>query len=600
MIEAAVYIAKASLVLLLGFAPGYLLAKCATRREGWELAANSVAFSLLFAAFSEFLAYLLNADAFFFNFSLTVLASALLFACARLKGIALGPGPRPPALPAFFALAFLAVVCVQALIPFYSGAYWYGDWWMHYDIARFYLDHAPLSKTWFPEHYTPTSRTPLFNLAGAYFMSLSGTEFWSFQIAASFMNAAFILPLALLAKRFGFSKYSSAALAVLLAVLNASVLTNECYTWSKLVISLFLLSAIYYYLDFRKQLLAGRMEASTAALLGIHAAGAYLSHQTALYYLIPVALDFAILSALLFARDRKKFASAGWKAAGIAAVAGLALLAPWHAWAFENYGVSETLSSSPALKAGITSQGFLEDRARNAVATLYPVFQQEWFGKWFPNSTPLDLLRCAQSGWQFDCYGFAYSVTLRFWLDVLPGALTLTGCAALAAIAIGSVLSGTWKKIADPEEPEFLFLLMLPISFVFGCLTTMYVDEKGWMPLFLPTLLILEIVIARSLSGWRRGLRAPVLALIIAEFVLVKGSHVYLLFTEQLTNYEPFNLPLKADNHLVFAFDYLGGSRIVFAALALLVYALLVACALILASQKEGEALEEKFRALLG
>jgi hypothetical protein len=589
--ELLVYAAKAAIVFALGMVPGYLLMARFCRQEGWELALNSAAFSVLFAGASEFAAYLLNADAGLFNFSATVLLCAGLVASMRLER---KPFPALPRLAWAFALAFAGAIAVQALIPVYAGAYWANDWMMHYDIARFYLDHGPLTSTWTAQADTPTSRTPLFNLAGAFFMSMLGNEFWTFQEASSFLNLAFLLPVALLARRLGYGKYSAAAFALALAILNASLLSNAIYTWSKLIISLFLLGAIWYYLGLREGYRkSGKLDRKQAAFFGLYAGAAFMSHQTALYYLIPLALDFAILSIRLFTKNRKAFLSADWKAILLLFAAGLAVFLPWHLWAFNNYGIEKTLSSSPALKNGFTSQSFLDDRIANAVATLYPVFTLHWYGKWFANSSPLDLLNCRE----YSCYSGFYSVTLRFWLDVLPGALTLTGDIALLAVILGAFRSGTWKNMLSPSRPEFALALMLPISFAFGCLTTMYVDEKGWMPLFLPILLILQIFIARAMCGWGRLARTAVLAGAILEFAVIKGMHVYLLYTDQITKAEGWNTPLKIDNHLVFAFDYLGGWTTLCALAAISIYLAFAICALKLAWSDDPET---QARRLLG
>lgn len=571
MMELIIYLLKAVCVFALGFLPGCLALKAFTKQEGWELLLNSIAFSILFAAFSEFAAYLLSIDATLFNLSATILFLAACLIALRLKKPQFSP---PPSLLIAFALAFLAIVSVQALIPFYSGAYWYGDWWLHYDISLFYLDHGPLDKTWFPDQYSVTARTPLFSLASGFFMSLLGREFWSFQVIASFLNTAFLIPLALLANRLGLGKKAAAALALALAIFSPAIMTSEVYTWPKLCAAFFILSALWYYLALRRQLQGAKMDPRTAALFGVHGAAAYMIHPIGILYVLPAAADFAILSLGLLLRSRQKFIRAGWLSLAVLLLAGLAIAAPWYAWAFHTYGVDETIKSSPSLRNMIVTKSPFEDRLQNAVATLYPLFQQQWYSIWFANSSPLELLKCKETG----CYGAFYSVTLRFWLDTLPGALTLTGTLVLLAAIAGSLYSGSSRNFFRPSEPEFLFLLILPIAAVLGFLTTMYVDEKGWMSiLFLPLILILQCFLARSLAGWHPALRVLAFAGIFAEFILVKGSHIYLLFTERLTEYETYNLPLKADNHLVFAFDYLGGGRILFALLALALFAILAA-----------------------
>ena len=34
---------------------------------------------------------------------------------------------------------WLALLCMQLMLPIYTGADFYGDWWMHFDTSQFYL-----------------------------------------------------------------------------------------------------------------------------------------------------------------------------------------------------------------------------------------------------------------------------------------------------------------------------------------------------------------------------------------------------------------------------------------------------------------------------
>ena len=59
----------------------------------------------------------------------------------------------------------------------------------------------------------------------------------------------------------------------------------------------------------------------------------------------------------------------------------------------------------------------------SALATVAPVFQNEWYGKWF--ATPDDFFKTVQCP-DFACKAALYSVTIRFWFDTIPGGLTLS------------------------------------------------------------------------------------------------------------------------------------------------------------------------------
>lgn len=84
-----------------------------------------------------------------------------------------------------FFLFYLSMLCLQTSMNDYGGAFWYGDWYMHYDISLFYSGVGSADNVAY-FGYTFISRTPLLNLISAYFMRLFGSNFYIFQIVSVF------------------------------------------------------------------------------------------------------------------------------------------------------------------------------------------------------------------------------------------------------------------------------------------------------------------------------------------------------------------------------------------------------------------------------
>jgi len=460
-------------------------------------------------------------------------------------------------------MLFAVILFLQAVVPIYAGAYWCNDWWMHYDIGRFYLDHAPLGTMWFGL-YSATARTPLFDLAGAFFVSFAN-QFWSFQIVTAFFGSLFVIPLFLLAKKL----YSERAgwIAVGIALLSPMLMTNEMYTWPKMLLAFFVLCAVYYYVDVRRAIKDGKF-GNSIALLGFFAGLAYMTHQTALFYLAPIALD-AVAVWLL---TKRSFAGIPWRNLIVSIGLFALVVVPWHMWAVSTYGVERVISSSPAISDAATQTSWIGDRILNGLATISPVFQLSWYPKWFSS---------LQGAWTIaTCPGFAckaalYSTTIRFWFDTILGGITLSvSIAAFLTLFFGL---GSRKIKFEYSENAFLAMLLI-VAFLLGIATAPMIDTKGWgSPLFVPLVALLAVVVSQLLARMSARLLAVVLSGALIEFLLVKASHIYLLATGAMGAAETWNNALKLDNHLVFASDLIGDWRWVLGALAIVVFACLLA-----------------------
>jgi hypothetical protein len=100
-------------------------------------------------------------------------------------------------------LLWLALLGMQLFVLLYSGAGYYGDWWMHYDIARIYLGTQKLDTVYF-EIYNVTSRTPLFNLFSSYYLGLFEESFSIYQILSILPGIALVTLIPLFLNSFGF------------------------------------------------------------------------------------------------------------------------------------------------------------------------------------------------------------------------------------------------------------------------------------------------------------------------------------------------------------------------------------------------------------
>src|SRR5262249_27933619 len=142
-------------------------------------------------ALGEFIAFLTDLDQLLFN-------GSVVLALLLITGVRAWPTDSAVLrtdwrLPVFWALGYLHLLLVPALLPVYAGRYWYGDWCMHYSTAQIFRGQVDVHDTW--AGYSLASRTPIFNLSTAAVQSLLGDEFFAFQITASFLSYCFVAPL---------------------------------------------------------------------------------------------------------------------------------------------------------------------------------------------------------------------------------------------------------------------------------------------------------------------------------------------------------------------------------------------------------------------
>jgi len=148
-----------------------------------------------------------------------------------------------------WASFYVALIGFQGLTPIYAGGSWYGDWWEHYAIAQVYLGTGTgYATVWFGD-YNLASRTPLFNLAAAFGLSVFGDRFWVYQVASTFLNSLFVVPLYLLAR--ALCGLRAALLCAGLVFFDTWLVHQGTFTWTKLSCAYLLLLALGFSIRFR-------------------------------------------------------------------------------------------------------------------------------------------------------------------------------------------------------------------------------------------------------------------------------------------------------------------------------------------------------------
>jgi hypothetical protein len=298
-------------------------------------------------------------------------------ALARLAGKGL-PAPAsmavPPALWTVVAGVAALTLGLEAVVPHYGVAFFYYDWWMHFDLAGFYRAPADFGRV-YEEGATITSRTPLFHLLGGLALALFGPRFSIFQVLTAAVGWLWVLPFARLALRL-----SRAPVVPLVALVGLSplVLFSHTYAWPKGLVAFFLLLAVDRALTLRE---AAATPGTLAVQLGLAGGAAILAHNGFVGYLLPL---YALLAWDAW-RGRGR-----WRNFAVAGLTAALVLAPWYAWAGAQYGWHAALLGYPRppsasvlawgldhlviLATAILPVGFVVDRLTGSMDPLQGVF----------------------------------------------------------------------------------------------------------------------------------------------------------------------------------------------------------------------------------
>jgi len=278
---------------------------------------------------------------------------------------------------------------LQASIRNYSGLFWVGDWYEHFERTMFFIERPDPTAARFlsfglgsGERYTLTARPPFMNVLTAHVIGHGTPSFAHFQVASTWFNALACLPAMAIASRCATRfqlRPESGALAVVAAItLLPSFAENVTFTWTKLLAAFYVLAAVL--LVERRDAVAtpGRL-ALAGTLLG---AGVAVHYSSAVY---AVALGLAVV--VMAAFDDLPAVRSGWLCrvtrSCIAALAfGLPLvivLLPWLGFSWATFGLRGTLATNTAVTdaAGMTLTDNLWKIMLNCFDTLVPHFLRE-------------------------------------------------------------------------------------------------------------------------------------------------------------------------------------------------------------------------------
>jgi hypothetical protein len=352
-----------------------------------------------------------------------------------------------------------------AWVKSYSGGGWAGDWFEHWDRARFILERGP-PDTLFLGHATVTARPPLANVVSAVFLSLTRVDFAHYQLLSALFGSLAFAPAALFARRLGGS--AAIPVAALLFMLNPMFVQNTTFAWTKLPTAFFVLGAVWFFL----RTATAPHPRRPALLFAATLAAAILTHYSAGPFAVVLAAAWLIRSLA------RRAEPAWWRATAGAAVLGAILLATWFGWALVVYGAGGTLLANTSVQtADATAAGQLGRIALNLRDTLVPHFLR-----------PLDSALIAQTSpwgawrdWAFQSYQtnllFAFgsvawlalaAVQRRIWAATDRGVRLGWAAAVGAAVVLGVAVHGardTWGLTHICLQP----VVLLGLAALGGC-----------------------------------------------------------------------------------------------------------------------------------
>ncbi|MGB9677219.1 MAG: hypothetical protein ACPLZ9_01240 [Candidatus Ratteibacteria bacterium] len=166
----------------------------------------------------------------------------------------------------------------------------YWDWFEHYLRSVFFLDRLPKNIV-FEGHIIP-SRPP--NIVSFFYLSITGGEFYKYQIISTFLNSMVIFSIYLFCK--DYLKIENKYLFLIISIvifLIPSILRQITYTWTKAFCAFYVILGFYFYLAFLKNQDYLSLFISSF-LLGI----SFIIHFSAACYIIPLFLHLAFRTVL--------------------------------------------------------------------------------------------------------------------------------------------------------------------------------------------------------------------------------------------------------------------------------------------------------------
>ena len=529
-----IYIVSILLILVIcTFIPFFLiLRKIITHNylDNTELLVLTPVISLAAFGYLAFTNYILNTNQTLNNISFLILICFLAIITKSKKSV---KWVDLKFLFAPFCLLILLFLGLQSLIKLYTGAFSYGDWYMHYEISQFYLLHKPLSTSFIGQVYFVPSRTPFFNLICAFFLSIFKNNFYTFQVISYFLNSLFILPLILIYKKYINSRYGLRFL-VIFCLINPYIYYRITLTTPKFLTAFFFLCGLYFYLKIRNT------KKENIKHLDIFFSGLFLGitvlcHSSFVFYVIGLYIDFLIL------KLKKKTFLTWLDDLYIFFIFSLTLI-PWLIWLFMNFKLSVILGSSPTalLTANKSLMDWVIQHFANSIFTLFP-FGLIW-----------GIIKFAQC--RINTVSFVNMIQGTY-IATVPGILSFS----LAFLLLSRILQKKYKDIICLLKENQLYVILITIGFIGSILPepTWYLIGLAHNSLDISFLLILLLTVKYIFN---KPLKKLAFVIIIFENLLITwGFVLYQIFYNNFRYLGPQkNLILKTSNHVIYIFDTLG------------------------------------------
>ncbi len=225
-----------------------------------------------------------------------------------------------------------------ALVATYSGGGWTGDWYEHWERARFFVEGGPLD-TMFIGHAALTARPPLANVVTAAGLALTQVAFAPYQFLSTLLASLAFAPAALLAWRWGGRR--AVPVLALLFMVSPLFVQNATFAWTKLPAACFVLAALVFFL----RAWDSERPVAPAALFAASLAAGILTHYSA-------GIAGLVMAAAWIGRAWTRRADrAWWQATAAGVLVGATVLATWFGWAISAFGSKGTFLANTSVQA---------------------------------------------------------------------------------------------------------------------------------------------------------------------------------------------------------------------------------------------------------
>lgn len=447
-------------------------------------------------------------------------------------------------------LFWLVLLGMQFFVVLYSGGFYYGDWWMHFDIAQIFLGLQKTDTVYFGT-YNVTSRTPLFNLFSSYYLALLENSFAVYQITAILPGVFLTLLIPL------FLRPSLIPLAFFLVAFSPYLSNMITYPWPKVLATVYILTGIYFYLDLRNNPRT-RVYSLSGIGCGVSWGLAFLSHPSAILYVIAPIIDNLWV-------NRKNLALVV-RQLFFPLILMIAVCLPWYLWGISHFGLASIFQTAMGTTGGATASVRISDAFNNAWSTVYPLelsdAVQDRIQKGPGEGSELYILRYR-----------LWNSWFRLYFSVLAGSITITLSAVLLTV-FGKRVFGKVK--GKPLFPRSFLVSVLASGFLGGCFLQPGFHRGGIIgESMTPIVVLLLLIVTEYLAMLPVRLKQLILFTIVGEFVLSRGIHLLFLGAEKTVVWDG-NADLKTNYSLQFARDLIGTPIGLFMAIVALIIFLVI------------------------